>query len=223
MSTFVTGLKEIAKLIDDESRPKLNTEWLSSKVADGQSVTARFVNEMDEDSPNYDPERGLAIVAWEHSHPDDFKRKTLCTMETEGQCYGCEQVAAGKKGWWKKPRFYINILIDNGVDAPEVVTWSMGVKRSVTFDTIREYAIETKSISNLKWRLKRHGDGTDTTWTLIPTSPDAVPFDWSEVTLPDLEEAVRNVPYADQAAFFASPNSAGSIPKKEVADSSVPW
>ena len=228
--SFITGLQDIGKLVDEAEAQQNTTKttWLNSSIQSGQSANIRFVNELDEDSPNYDPERGLALVAYEHSNPDDFRRRAVCTMEDEGRCFGCELNARGKKGWWRKPRFYINVLVDNGVDSPFVATWSMGVKRSVTFETIREYALETKSVSNLKWRLKRSGAGTDTTWTLIPTAPDAVPFDWGKAMLeatnsvqaPSLESALRQVPYSEQETFYLAVKSQ---PAEEVAESGVPW
>lgn len=219
--SFITGLKDIAKLVDESEKPRSSskTNWL--QVSPGQTVSIRFVNELDEDASGFDPSRGLALVAYEHSNPDDFRRKAVCTMEDEGRCFGCEMNERGKKGWYKKPRFYINVLVDDGVNDEYVATWSMGVKRSVTFETIREYAIETGSVSNLKWRLKRTGEGTDTTWTLIPTSPDAVPFDWSSVDIPNLESALRQVPYSEQEKFYLAVKSNNSADM--TAESSIPW
>ncbi len=129
----------------------------------------------------------------------------------------------GKKGWYKKSRFYINLLFDDGVEEPRVVTWSMGVRRSQTFAMIREYAIETGSVSNLKWRLKRNGSGTDTTWTLLPTSPDVTPFDWSKVEVPNLESALRQVPYSDQEQFYLAVKPEVKDPSEGVAESSITW
>lgn len=217
---FLTGLKEFGALVDQANEEKkiekTKTRWLGQVIGDGQSARIRFVNELDEDSPSYTPDRGLAIVAYEHVDPDDYRHKAVCTEET-GHCYGCEQVAKGVKGWWKKMRFYINVLIDNGVDEPFVATWSMSVKRNPTFDILREYSQETGSISNLTWRLKRNGTGTDTTWALIPTSPDAAPFDWSDIDIPVLESVLYQIPYEKQATWF------GAVPEAPVAEESVPW
>ncbi len=218
--SFITGLKELGKLVEESEETTGNkVNWL--KMAPGQTATIRFVNELDEDSPNFDAERGLALVAYEHTNPEDFRRKAVCTMESEGRCFGCEMNERGKKGWYKKPRFYINLLFDDGVEPPKVVVWSMGVRRSQTFAMIREYAIETGSISNLKWRIKRSGSGTDTTWTLIPGGPDATPFDWSDVEVPNLESALRQVPYSEQEQFFLAVKS--NEVKDEVDNSSIPW
>jgi len=197
---FVTGLKEISELVEkaNEARgERVKTRWL--RLSDGQAVKVRFVNELDESSPNYNPSRGLALVTYEHTDPKDYKNKFVCSMDTEGRCYGCEQNAAGVKGWYRKMRFYINLLVDDGVQEPYVATWSMSVARNSTLDIIFEYFKETGSITNLTWRLRRNGVKTDTTYALIPTSPDPAPFDWSTVVVPDLEQVPFQVPYDRQA------------------------
>jgi hypothetical protein len=78
----------------------------------------------------------------------------------------------------------------------------MGISKQSSFNTIREYALETGSISNLTWKLKRNGQGTETSYTLIPSSPDKEPFDWSSITPYPLEMALKRVPYAEQESFY---------------------
>jgi hypothetical protein len=78
----------------------------------------------------------------------------------------------------------------------------MGVSKQSSFNTIREYALETGSISNLTWKLKRNGQSTETSYTMIPSAPDAEPFNWDGVTPYALEMALRRVPYAEQEAFY---------------------
>ena len=60
--SIVKGLKNIETLLekpkDDENSPKV--KWL--KLADGQSVKIRFIEELDEDSANYNEERGLHLL-----------------------------------------------------------------------------------------------------------------------------------------------------------------
>ena len=59
----IKGLKQMEKALE---RPSVSGEggikvrWL--KLDDGQSSKVRFINELDEDSPNFDVERDLAIV-----------------------------------------------------------------------------------------------------------------------------------------------------------------
>jgi len=201
---IMKGLKEMEKAMD---RPTTNSEgglkvrWL--KLEDQQSAKVRFINELDEDSPNYDEARDLAIVVSEHTNPKDYKRKAVCTVDSEGRCFGCEMARKEpKSGWRARFRFYTNLLVDDGLEDPYVAVWSQGVGKQSAFNTLREYAIETGSISNRVWRMKRQGTGTDTTYILLPGDPDADKHDWSGVDPFNLEKVVREVPYPEQEAYY---------------------
>ena len=201
--SVVKGLKNINALLDkpkyDESKAKVR--WL--KLADGQSVRIRFIEELDEDSPNYSEERGLALVVKEHTNPKDYKRKAVDTMDTEGRDWAEEMHRKDPKaGWRARMRFYCNVLVDDGIEDPYVAIWSMGVSKQSAFNNIREYAIDTGSISNLTWKVKRNGQGTETSYTLLPSAPDTEPFDWKDIRPFPLESALNKVPYAEQEAFY---------------------
>jgi len=200
--SVVKGLKNINALLD---KPKSDNNgqkvrWLN--LSDGQSAKIRFINELDADSPAFDESRGLAVVISEHSNPKDYKRKAACTMEAQGRCYGCEMARKEpKSGWRAKLRFYINVLVDDGTEDPYVAVWSQGVSKQSAFNTIREYALETGSVSDLQWKIKRNGLGTETNYTLIPT-PDKEAYKWGELELFNLEKVVREVEYTEQEAFY---------------------
>lgn len=202
--SVVKGLANINALLDkpkyDSDKPKVR--WL--KLADGQAVKIRFIEELDEDSPSYSDDRGLALVVKEHVNPKDYRRRAVDTMDTEGRDWAEEMHRKDPKaGWRGRLRFYCNVLVDDGVeDEPYVAIWSMGVSKMSVFNTIREYAIETGSISNLSWKLKRTGQGTETSYTLIPSAPDTEPFSWGEVKPYPLEMALNKIPYAEQEAFY---------------------
>lgn len=212
--SVVKGLKNINALLDkpkyDETKTKVR--WL--KLADGQSVKVRFIEELDEDSPSYSEERGLALVVKEHTNPKDYRRKAVDTMDTEGRDWAEEMHRKDPKaGWRARMRFYCNVLVDDGLEEPYVAVWSMGVSKQSAFNTIREYAIETGSISNLVWKVKRNGQGTETSYTLIPSTPDSEPFKWENIRPFPLESALNKIPYAEQEAFylgFDSPSTTSS-------------
>ena len=202
---IVKGLKAMEKAIDapraNMDSNGLKVRWL--KVEDNQSVKVRFINELDEDSPNYNESRDLAIVVSEHTNPKDYKRKAVCTMDSEGRCFGCEMARKEpKSGWRARLRFYTNLLVDDGIEDPYVAVWSQGVGKQSAFNTIREYVMDTGSVSNLTWRMKRQGSGTDTTYVLLPTGPDKEPFDWDGVEPFNLEKVVRELPYSEQESFY---------------------
>jgi hypothetical protein len=201
--SVVKGLANINALLDkpkyDSDKPKVR--WL--KLADGQAVKIRFIEELDEDSPSYSDDRGLAMVVKEHVNPKDYRRRAVDTMDDEGRDWAEEMHRKDPKaGWRGRLRFYCNVLVDDGVEDPYVAIWSMGVSKMSVFNTIREYAIETGSISGLTWKLKRAGQGTETSYTLIPSVPDSEPFDWSNVKPYPIEMALNKIPYAEQEAFY---------------------
>jgi hypothetical protein len=213
--SIIKGIKEMEKALG-KARPSdsngAKVRWL--KVEDGQSVKVRFVNELDEDSPNYNADRGLAVIVKEHQNPKYYRRKAVDTMDTEGRDWAEEMHRKDPKaGWGGRFRFYVNVLVDDGIEEPYMAIWSQGVGKQSAFNTVKEYFLETGSISNLTWKLKRQGTGTDTTYVLLPTVPDTEPFNWSGHEPIPLEMAVRNVPYAEQEAFylgFDGPSSGNS-------------
>jgi hypothetical protein len=210
--SVIKGLKNINALLDKPKSDTPKVRWL--KLADGQAVKIRFIEELDEDSANYNADRGLALVVKEHVNPKDYKRKAVDTMDSEGRDWAEEMHRKDPKaGWRARLRFYCNVLVDDGIEPPYVAIWSMGVSKQSSFNTIREYALETGSISNLTWKLKRNGQSTETSYTMIPSSPDKEPFTWEGVTPYPLEMALRRVPYAEQEAFylgFDSPSTTSS-------------
>jgi hypothetical protein len=211
--SIVKGIANINALLD--SKPKSDpsagpkVRWV--KLADGQSAKIRFIEELDADSPGYDASRGLAVVVKEHTNPKDYKRKALDTMDTEGRDWAEEMHRKDPKaGWRARLRFYCNVIIDDGLEPPYVAVWSQGISKQSAFDTIREYALETGSISNLQWKLKRNGQGIETTYTLIPTAPDTEPFNWDGIEPFNLDKVVRHVPYAEQENFYLGFDGPGS-------------
>ena len=208
---IVKGLKNINALVDKPKYEGTGTKVRWLKLADGQSVKIRFIEELDEDSANYNEARGLALVVSEHTNPKDYKRKAVDTMDTEGRDWAEEMHRKDMKaGWRARLRFYCNVLVDDGIEAPYVAIWSMGVSKQSAFNTIREYALETGSISNLTWKVKRNGQGTETSYTLIPGGPDKEPFDWASIEPFPLEKALNKIPYAEQEAFYLGFDTPGT-------------
>ena len=201
--SVVKGLANINALLDkpkyDSDKPRV--KWLN--LADNHSVKIRFIEEQDEESSNYSADRGLALVVKEHVNPKDYRRRAVDTLDSEGRDWAEEMHRKDPKaGWRGRLRFYCNVLVDDGIEEPYAAIWSMGVSKMSVFNTIREYAIETGSISNLVWKLKRSGQGTETSYTLIPSAPDTEPFDWKSVEPFPIEMALNNIPYAEQEAFY---------------------
>jgi len=201
--SVIKGLKNISDILDKPKYESTGQKVRWVKLADGQSAKVRFIEELDSDSATYSEDRGLSVVISEHTNPKDYKRKAACTIETEGRCYGCEMARKEpKSGWRARLRWYGNVLVEDGLEPAYVAVWSQGISKQSAFNTIREYALETGSISNLEWKIKRNGQGTETSYTLLPTKPDVEPFKWDSIEPFNLEKVVREVPYAEQENFF---------------------
>jgi len=210
--SIVRGLKDIGALVDKPKYESTGAKVRWVKLADGQSAKIRFVEELDSDSASYSESRGLSVVISEHTNPKDFKRKAACTVDSEGRCFGCEMARKEpKSGWRSRLRFYCNVLVDDGTEDPYVAVWSQGISKQSAFNNIREYALDTGSISNLEWKLKRNGQGTETNYTLLPSKPDTEPFTWGEHEFFNLEKVVREVPYSEQEAFYFGFDGPSSI------------
>jgi hypothetical protein len=143
-------------------------------------------------------------------------------MDSEGRCFGCEMArkqteADRKQGSWRaRFRYYTNLLVDDGMEEPYVAVWSQGVGKQSAFNTLKEYAIDTGSISNRSWRMKRQGSGTDTSYIILPGDPDNEKYDWSKVEPFNLEKVVRQVPYAEQESFYLGFDTPTSSDTKNV-------
>lgn len=221
---IVTGLAAMNKAMEPThiTSDGQKGRWLQLK--DGQSVKIRFLQEIDPDSPNYNKDAGTGIVGIEHTNPKDYKRKAVCTFEDEGQCFGCEQHRRDPKAGWKpKPRFYVNVLVEDGTEEPYVAILSQGTGAKSATPEIGSYASETGSITNLVWKLKRTGEKTDTNYSIIPLpTADVKPIDFSNYELFDLAKtAVRTVAYADQENFYLGVTSDSS--EESTNSTSVEW
>jgi hypothetical protein len=221
---IVKGLTAINKAMDKPSSSSDGPKGRWLQLKDGQSVKIRFLQEIDPDSANYNGKAGLGFIAIEHTNPKDYRRKALCTIEDQGQCFGCEQHRRDTKSGWKgKPRFYVNVLVEDGSEDPYVAIFSQGTGPKSATPEISSYATETGSITNLTWKLKRQGEKTDTNYSIIPLpTADVKPIDFEKYELFELEKvAVRDVPYADQEAFYSGITSDSS--EASTTSSSVEW
>jgi hypothetical protein len=232
---LIEGLAGLQKLTEpfESSGTGEKTTWL--KVADGKSVQIYFLQELDKGSPRYSEKNGLALAAGEHVSPANFMVKCLCSMKDEDACYGCEQYRADyhnedvpkdKKGRWRaKTRLYINVLVkpDDGTD-PYVAVMSQGFGDRAVGNDIVSAAATNGAITDRSWTLKRKGTGRDTSWDITPSFKEDSSFDPTKYDVYDLKQvAIREVPYAEQAAFFAEAATAAGEEPKVSTPSSIEW
>lgn len=208
MSGIVTGLKQLENYIKNTNERGNGTKVKWLKIEPGQSVKVAFLQEIDDESPGFKSDSGLGVIAVEHSSPDNFMLKAVCTAD-DGRCYGCEQYAAATtkedRKWKAKGRLYINVLVDDGKSEPYVAVMSQGTSAKSITETLLMWAIDNASITDSQFRVKRNGSGTSTEYIMTPM-PKVPGVDSSEYELFDIEKSVlRHVPYAEQEAFYSRP------------------
>lgn len=221
---IVRGLAGLNKYIDNQSsnqgdQPKAH--WV--KLDDGQTVKIWFLQELDADSENYNPNTGTAFLAVEHSNPKDYRKKALCTIEDEGACYGCEQARKHPKtGWKSRGRLYVNVLVDDGKTDPYVAILSQGTSDKTITPTLALFAGDAGTITDSAFRIKRSGTGTATGYSLVPIAKSEG-VDSNDYELYNLEKiATRYIPYGEQEDFYGVEESAPEEPKAS-ASSAMEW
>jgi hypothetical protein len=221
MATPIKGLKAIKEAQEARearaagSEDFVSVDWLSLK--DGDSVKVIFPQEVDESNKNYSSKNGVLVQAVEHSNPDNFKRKALCTAE-DGACWACEKRATdgqrvGPDGkvqqrWKQVTRLYTNVLVETGKDTYEVKVLSQGVGDKSITPALVEQAVELDTITDKFFKIKRTGAGfSNTSYLLTPLGEHKVNVE--DYDLFDIEKDVlRNIPYEKQEAHYMGGQSA---------------
>lgn len=219
---IVRGLKAINKHVDAEEAKFANrgedgpkTRWF--KIQDKQSAKVIFLQELDEESERFSAKNDIGFLAVEHKNPKNFMRKALCSLDDEGNCFGCEKHDENwKAGWKQKTQLYINVLVDDG-DEPYVAVLSQGNGPKSITPTLLEYAGDDGVITDKWFTIKRTGSGqTDTSYTLRAGKEHDK--DVESFELFDLNKVVRTVPYKEQEAHYLGgqqPDEAAPEPKAE--------
>lgn len=230
-AAVLKGLAAIqARLAADEAkRSGSNEDFVKAlwfKLLDKQKAKGLFLQELDEESPNYSEKNGLGIVAIEHNNPAKgmFMRKALCTLESEGRCWACEQHHKDyKAGWKQKPRLYINFLLLESPqlatfekNEPTVVVLSQGLSESQISPALFEQAGLFGTITTKEFQIKRNGAGfNDTSYLLTALAEHDLKVE--DYELYDLDKIVRHVPYEQQAAHYLDGGTAAPASEGEAA------
>ena len=216
--SVISGLDAIDKLIQTaNSGDRPDIKWL--RLAPEESVKIGFLQELDENSDNYSSDAGTAFVAVEHSHPENFRRKALCTIDTDGRCWACEQDQKHpREGWKARGKLYANVVVDNGSDAPYVAILSQGISGKSITTVLAQYAQDAGSVTDTQFRIKRTGKALSTQYSVSPV-PKYEGYDPDNYELYDLERIVTsNIPYIDQEEFYTQDQS-----QREETPSALEW
>lgn len=208
---LVKGIDAISQLVDKSNRDKSDeprAKWF--KLDDGQSAKIRFLQEFDENSASFNPEKGSVLVAIEHSAPGDFRTKALCTAD-EGKCFACEMNRKDNalpkeertNSWYGKTSLYANILVTPADGDPYVAILRQGIGPKSITPTLIEISNEYGGITENQFRIKRNGGGFNNTSYSLVVLPNKDEEDVSHYELYDLEAiCTRNVPYEEQPKFY---------------------
>lgn len=172
------------------------------KLDDGESVTIRFLQELDEGGSQYAESRGIAYGYYEHINPDDFAQSFACTMDTEAKCAGCDLVTSNRK-WRSRGRLVSNVLVRaargaSSDEADKVKIFSTSISSKGLTPQLVEFAEDYKSICDRDYKMTRRGTGIDTTYTLLPREVSPLTTADESADLIDLSTVMRNLAYAEQ-------------------------
>lgn len=203
------GIKQIRGYQEEQAARKAAAEegkinWI--KIANNETVKVWFLQEIDRDADNYIKGTPIGIMATEHTNPDNWQRKAVCTAE-EGACLGCEKHREDwKAGWRQKSRLYINVLVErqNGDREVAVMSQANGTK-SVIAPLLLEYAVDENTVTDRWWKIYRSGERAETSYLPRPGQPskDVNVADYQDKIF-DLRKAIREVPYEEQFDFYFS-------------------
>lgn len=216
MANVFKGLSDL-KQHDAEREAAANnrTNWLV--VEPDESVEFIFMNELDEDSPNYSEDLGLPLWAVEHNGIDrsTFWKRIICTKDEDSDCWACDE---NRRRWdqnsslpdnsperytgalKQKTNFYCNVLVKNDDGEFEVKVVSRNRSRDSWLDTMLEDFVDESNITGAWYRLTRNGAGKDTRYRLKRLKDHDVDLKEYADKQTDLSTLINEVPYEAQAA-----------------------
>lgn len=196
---------------EDFNRPKPN--WF--KINPGERLRVRFLQELSEDSPNFNPNYGtspldpdynigLFYTALEHeAHgPKGFLARAVDTMESEGRDFAQEMYEkTGEAGWRRRENFYITVAVDRGKGEPSVEILSRGINNDFVDELVAFYDEDedNPTITNRTFEIKK-GSTKNSPWTIKEVNNE---LDVTGLQPYDLaRDAVRRVRYEDQKDYY---------------------
>ena len=207
--SVVKGLGQMKNLLEKrESRG--GPRFL--KLKDGDSLQIRFLQELDEESEHYDKDAGLGVLVREWRDPENFRKRIVDTSETEGKCWPAEQRSKdyeenGESDWRPRVSLYVNVLVEREDEDDEVFILNQGLGPKSVVPWLIDYATETGSITNARFKIKRTGSGQyDTQYTLTPIGL-VDPVDTSDLQLAEWDKVLNHVPYDQQEEYFRGDES----------------
>lgn len=201
----VKTLKDLEKQVVPTGKSSGAKKFFS--LQSGDSFKIRFLQELTEDSANYNENVGTGITVPVIVSPVNWKWKVASTASLEKynyRCWGSEQ-AVQDKGWRPKPHLLINVAVE-----VEPNKWEPRVL-DTTFNqrhiglTLLEYAKEFGTITDRYYKYSRTGSGaSDTNYSLIPLAVAEQTNEIKDLVLHDLNSIYMMLPYEKQEIYLTT-------------------
>lgn len=203
--TSVKTLKDLEKQVAPTVKSSGAKKFFS--LQSGDSFKIRFLQELTEDSANYNESVGTGITVPVIVSPVNWKWKVASTASFEKynyRCWGSEQ-AVQDKAWRPKPHLLINVAVE-----VEPNKWEARVL-DTTFNqrhiglTLLEYAKEFGTITDRYYKYSRTGSGaSDTNYSLIPLAVAEPNNEIKSLVLHDLNNVYMTLPYEKQEIYLTT-------------------
>jgi len=203
--TSLKTLKDLEKQVVPTGKSSGAKKFFS--LQSGDSFWIRFLQELTEDSANFNDNIGTAITVPVIVSPVNWKWKIASTASLEKfnyRCWGSEQ-SVHDKAWRSKPHLLVNVAVE-----VEPNKWEARVL-DTTFNqrhiglTLLEYAKEFGTITDRYYKYSRTGSGaSDTNYSLIPLAVGEPNDQIKSLTLHDLNNVYMTLPYEKQEIYLTT-------------------
>jgi len=201
----VKTLKDLEKQVVPAGKSSGAKKFFS--LQSGDSFKIRFLQELTEDSANYNENVGTGITVPVIVSPVNWKWKVASTASLEKynyRCWGSEQ-AVQDKGWRPKPHLLINVAVEIEPNKwePRVLDTTFN-QRHIGL-TLLEYAKEFGTITDRYYKYSRTGSGaSDTNYSLIPLAVAEQTNEIKDLVLHDLNSIYMMLPYEKQEIYLTT-------------------
>lgn len=203
--TSLKTLKDLEKQVVPTAKSSGAKKFFS--LQSGDSFKIRFLQELTEDSANFNDNVGTAITVPVIVSPINWKWKIASTASFEKynyRCWGSEQ-SVHDKAWRAKPHLLVNVAVE-----VEPNKWEARVL-DTTFNqrhiglTLLEYAKEFGTITDRYYKYSRTGSGaSDTNYSLIPLATGEPNDQIKSLVLHDLNNVYMTLPYEKQEIYLTT-------------------
>lgn len=173
----MTGLSQFQKKVGTST---VKPFWFSIKNGETKQVTILA-----------EPQDFRFIV--EHTSPEDWKRRAVCTYDEHSDpvgCYACEQRLYG---WNQRLRVYIPVLVGK---RPYVI--AQGVGATSVLHSLVQHKRERGIIRDVVYDVSRKGEGRKSAYRAEPTDTPA-PLYKAKV---DIDSLINNIEYTKQQTYY---------------------